>query len=446
MAKTARHWATEALVRFHRENSYSNILLEEELQKAALPPKEQALATRLFYGVIERRLTLDYLIESCCSMKLKRMHPCVLDILRVGAYQLLFMEKIPASAAVNEAVNLTKRMGQYRAGGMVNGVLRSIDREAEKLLSSLPDTPEGWEKRYSCPALLSEYWIKGYGLQKARELVASINEIPPHYLRVNTHLTTTEQVTALLDDAGITYQTVAGLPDCLVIPEISLLKRLETLPKNWYYYQDIASQWSCLALDAKPGETIADVCAAPGGKSLTVSQYMQNSGRLLSCDIYDAKCDTIRRRAEEFGASVIDVQKRDASLPCAPQEEGAFDRVICDAPCSGLGVIRRKPEIRYKDPAEWAELPSLQMTILEASAAMVKVGGVLQYSTCTLNPAENEELAANFLKRNPHFAPRILPLLECFKKAGIEPQHTLTLFPNEQGSDGFFIAGFTRMG
>lgn len=444
MAKNARQWAVEALIRFHREKSYSNILLEEELQKAELPLREQALATRLFYGVIERRLTLDHLIRSCCSMKLKRMHPYVLDILRVGAYQLLYMEKIPAPAAVNEMVALTRRMGQHRATGMVNGVLRAIDREGEGLLAALPDTPEGWEKRYACPRPLLDEWIRGYGRERARALAAHINDIPPHYLRVNTLVTTVEKVRERLDDAGIAYTQTPALPECLEIPEISLLKRLETLPKNWYYYQDMASQWSCRALDARPGEKIADVCAAPGGKSFTVAQYLQNKGYLLSGDLYEAKCEVMRRRAAELSVTVMQVKQRDASLPCAPEEAGGFDRVICDAPCSGLGVIRRKPEIRYKDPAEFAALPALQLQILEQAAAMVRPGGVLQYSTCTLRPQENEEVAAAFLAAHPEFSPRVLPLDECFSRAGTAPQHTLTLFPDEQGTDGFFIAGFTR--
>lgn len=444
MADNARHWAVEMLVRLHRQKSYSHILLEEELHKAGLPPKEQALATRLFYGVIERQLTLDYLLASCCSMKLKRLHPYVLDILRVGAYQLVFMEKIPASAAVNEMVNLTRRMGQARAGGMVNGVLRSVDREAGKMLDNLPDTPEGWEKRYSCPQALLDMWTAGYGLDRARELAQYSNDIAPHYLRINTLVTTAEKVENILFDSGVSYKTMEELPNCLEIKEISLLKRLETLPKNWYYYQDMASQWCCRALDPQPGEHIADVCAAPGGKSFTISQYLQNQGMVYACDRYAAKCDTMQRRAEELSATVVQVHKRDAAAPCIPQEMGAFDRVLCDVPCSGLGVIRRKPEIRYKDPAEWIDLPSQQLRILDASAAMVRPGGVLQYSTCTLHPEENERVVERFLAAHPEFSPRILPLAECFRRADAVPSYMITLFPSEQGTDGFFIASFTR--
>lgn len=444
MAQSARRWATEALIRFHRQKSYSNILLEEELQKSGLPPLERALATRLFYGVIEQRLALDYLLTSCCRMNLKRMHPYLLDILRVGAYQIVFMEKIPAAAAVNEAVGLTRRMGQARASGLVNGVLRSVIREYDRLLAGLPDTPQGWEIRYSCPAPLLDLWINGYGKERARTLAQHLNDLPPHYVRVNTFVISTEKFKDYLHKSGLSYKDVPGLPDCLEIREKSSLKRLETLPKNWYYHQDMASQWCCRALAPQPGERVADVCAAPGGKSFTIAQYLGGDGCVCAGDVYSAKCAVMEKRAAELEIRGLKVLCRDAAAPCAPKERGAFDRVLCDVPCSGLGVIRRKPEIRYKDPAEWSGLPQLQLQILEESASLVRPGGVLQYSTCTLRPQENEEVVERFAASHPEFSPRTLPLDVCFHRAGLSPSHMLTLFPDEQGTDGFFIAGFIR--
>ena len=223
-----------------------------------------------------------------------------------------------------------------------------------------------------------------------------------------------------------------------------MLNKLETDEKNCYYYQDIASQWACYALGALPGERIADVCAAPGGKSFTVAQAMENRGQVVSCDVYDHKCRTISARAKQYGITVVETAVRDASVPCDAAWRGAFDRVICDVPCSGLGVIRRKPEIRYKDLSALRDLPALQYTILEQSAELVRRGGVLQYSTCTLNPAENEVIAERFLREHPEFSPRILPLDSCFAAMGAEPSHTITLFPPVHGSDGFFIAGFIK--
>ncbi|MGI6264824.1 MAG: 16S rRNA (cytosine(967)-C(5))-methyltransferase RsmB [Acutalibacteraceae bacterium] len=444
MASPARRWTADQLDRFYRDRRYSNIQLEEELRKSAMPEVEKGLATRLFYGVIERQLTLDHLLSSFCKTKLSRLHPLVLQILRCGAYQLLYMDKIPAPAAVNEAVELTKRSAQFKAAGMVNAVLRAIDRDGMRILADLPDDPDGWSIRYSCPRPIIDLWIADYGAERARKLAECANDIPPHTLRINTAATNADQVRRSLAEAGVAFEEIPGLENALTIFQNSLGKSLETLQKNWYYYQDMASQWACRALDARPGERIIDVCAAPGGKSFTVAQSLNGQGEVVACDLYAAKCEVIRRRAEELSLPVVKTRQRDASAPCAKDEKAAFDRVICDLPCSGLGVIRRKPEIRYKDPAPWADLPALQRQILDRSAELVRPGGVLQYSTCTLRRAENEEIADWFLQTHPDFQPRVLPLEECFARAGIAPDHRITLFPDEQGSDGFFIASFQR--
>ena len=210
------------------------------------------------------------------------------------------------------------------------------------------------------------------------------------------------------------------------------------------FFQDLASQWACRALEAQPGERIADVCAAPGGKTMTVAQEMGDTGYLLAGDIHDHKCRGLRERVKRFGFTSIAVAQRDAAQAPAAELAGTFDRVICDAPCSGLGVVRRKPEIRYKQPEEFAELPQLQLRILTQAAALVRPGGVLQYSTCTLRPEENEQVAAAFLEQHPDFEPRLLPLSACFEQAGLPAAHTITVFPHIHGTDGFFIAGFRK--
>lgn len=275
-------------------------------------------------------------------------------------------------------------------------------------------------------------------------LIESINDIPESYVRVNTLRTTDEDFSKMLQNLGISCQIERDIPHCFELKCAYLGNKLELTDKNCYYYQDKASQYACLALDAQPGEAIADVCAAPGGKSFTVAQYMENVGRLLSCDVYPNKCDTIERRAAQLGITMLQTAVRDASMRCPQPLIGAFDRVICDVPCSGLGVIRRKPEIRYKSLDALKELPDLQYAILERSAEMVKAGGVLQYSTCTLNPAENEQIAERFLAEHTEFSPRVLPLITCFEAAGLSPSHTITLFPHIHKTDGFFIAGFEK--
>ncbi len=441
---TSRIAAIKALADVHRHEKYSNIAWEEFLNNTVMPDQDRSLASRLFYGVIERRITLDYVLSSFCRTPLKRLHPLVLETLRVALYQLLYMDKIPDSAAVNEAVLATRQLKQDKASGFVNGVLRNILRNKESLFDQLPTGNKGLSLYHSCPEELIELWQSAYGNALTERLLQSMNEVPDSYVRVNTLKIDDEKFSKKLENLGISHQISTEIPHCFQLNCAYLLNKLEYQDKNCYYYQDMASQIACFCLGAMPGESIADVCAAPGGKSFTTSQYMENKGNVLSCDIYSAKCETMKKRAADFGISILQTAKRDASLPCLEEHKEAFDRVICDVPCSGLGVIRRKPEIRYKSLSEFAELPQLQYTILEKSAEMVKSGGVLQYSTCTLNPAENERITERFLREHPEFEPRVLPIPSLFESSGLTPSHQITLFPPIHGTDGFYIAGFCK--
>ena len=444
MALTARDAAIKALASMRRERDFSNRVLDHLLKTDAVNPRDRKLATRLFYGVVERTITLDAVLAHCSSVALKKMHPTVLDILRVGCYQLLFMDAIPDSAAVNEAVNQTKRYGQARASKFVNGVLRGVQRKGREFLDNLPDTPDGRAVKYACPVELQRLWQQGYGDDVAAQLIAHINDIPPVSLRVNTNRADSETVAAFLAENGIAAQPSTMVSHAFAIAGGVDGEKLADYNENWYYHQDIASQICCAALDAKPGDRIADVCAAPGGKSFTLAQTVGDSGYILSCDLHAQKCDDMAKRAETLGFSTVHTAVRDASKPCPEALKGMFDRVLCDVPCSGLGVIRRKPEIRHKPMSEIAALPDLQYRILEQSADMVKAGGVLQYSTCTLNPAENERVVQRFLQNHPEFSPRTLPISAVFERLGIAPSWQVTLFPFATETDGFFVAGFTR--
>ena len=446
-AVSAREMAAKTLQKLHLGGGYSNILIDNALSGAYknAPAAEKALYAHLVRGVEERRLTLDAVLQARSKQPLKRLHPLVLEHLRVGAFQLLYCDKIPVSAAVNEAVNLTKTCGQARAAGFVNAVLRGIDRDRTTLFNGFPAGDEGLCLKESCPKPLFDFFAAAYGEDTARELVAHLNDRPPTSVKINTLKTTAEEWAKEAEAAGISFAFVEGLPATVTVEAADERKMLDFSNKKWYY-QDVASGWCVKALSPKPSERVADVCAAPGGKSLTAAQYMENRGSILACDLYPQKCDMMENRAEEAGATIVQTVARDAATPCPKPLVGAFDRVLCDVPCSGLGVIRRKPEIRYKDLSMLSELPAVQYRILEQSAAMVKPGGVLQYSTCTLNPAENERQTARFLKEHPEFSPRVLPVPELFALCGVAPSHEITLFPFVTGSDGFYIAGFLKKG
>lgn len=441
---TARDAAVKALLTVQEQGGYSNIVLEELLESVELSAPDRALASRLLYGVTERRLTLDYLLNQTASTPVKKMSPEVREILRVGVYQLVYMDKTPAFAAIDEAVKQTRRFGCGRLSGFVNGVLRQVQRGYGKLLSDLPSNDKGLEIRYSMPRAWIRSWRTAYGEEMLTGLLEHLNEAPPTYVRVNTCVTTTDAFARILRELGAECCAVEGLPDALLVHTPAVL---HTLPKelaNHFYVQDLASQWCCKALEAQPGERIADLCAAPGGKTMTVAQYMENSGSILSGDIHDHKCRMLTERVKRYGFTGVTVRQWDASGD--PEEDlcGTFDRVLCDVPCSGMGVVRRKPEIRYKKPEDFDTLPQLQLQILQQGAKLVRPGGVLQYSTCTLRPEENQEVVKAFLASNPAFIPRILPLETCFFASGIPASHEITLLPHIHGADGFYVAAFVR--
>lgn len=440
----ARSAVVQALLTIHDKGGYSNVVLDELLSDTALSATDRALASRLLYGVTERRLTLDYLLNKTASTPVKKMQPAVREILRVGAYQLVYMDKTPAFAAIHEAVEQIRQFGCGRLSGFVNGVLRQIERQYAELLAALPTTDKGLEIRYSLPREWIRAWREAYGEQALEGLLASLDGAPPAYIRVNTGATTTEMFCKALHELDIHYTSIDGLPDALQVFPASALHTLPLAMTEQFYFQDLASQWCCRALDAKTGERIADLCAAPGGKSMTIAQYMSGIGSILSGDIHPHKCRAMTERVARYGFECITVHLRDAAADPEPEQIGAFDRVLCDVPCSGMGVIRRKPEIRYKKSEDFSDLPALQLQILNQGAKMVRPGGVLQYSTCTLRPEENQAVVAAFLEMHPEFSPRLLPMEQCFTAADLSPSHEITLFPHIHGSDGFYIAGFTR--
>ena len=440
----ARDAAVAALLRIEEQGGYSNVVLDELLEHTDLSDVDRAFTARLLYGVTERRLTLDYILNKVSSTPVKQMDARVREILRVGAYQLVFMDKIPVFAAIHEAVGQTRSFGCGRLSGFVNGVLRQTQRQWDRLLDELPSTDKGLEIRYSVPRVWIRYWRETYGESTMLGLLHSINDAPPLYVRVNTCVTSMSAFCQALDEAGITYSVINGLPNALCVQDAGGLHSLPKEMSKHFYFQDLASQWCCFSLDAQSGEHIADVCAAPGGKTMTVAQYMGDSGSVTAGDLHEHKCRTMTERVKDYGFSSISVRRHDASQAPADTELGQYDRVICDAPCSGMGVIRRKPEIRYKRPEDFAGLPALQLEILQQAAKMVKVGGVLQYSTCTLRMEENEAVAAAFLAQNPNFEPRELPLPDCFSLSGLPSTHQITLLPHIHGSDGFYIAGFIK--
>ncbi len=425
------------LMKMESSEAYSNLLLDHAFNEAELSDRDKAFAAALFYGVLERRLTLDHVIRTNSKIAFEKLDKAAVQILRTGLYQLLYMPSVPESAAVNESVKMCKKLKCFSAQGFVNGMLRSFIRSGKKI-SYLGISPEKrLSVEYSCPEWLTEKFISEYGMDFAvRALKASVGK-PPVYARVNILRTTTDKVIAELAKHRIKAAPYPGLVNCIRLEKAGDIEKCAPFRQGLFHVQDISSQLCCLTLRPVVNETVLDVCAAPGGKSFTLAELMGNNGKLYSMDLHDMRVGLIEDGAARLGIKIITAMQNDASKfnGALPQA----DRVLCDVPCSGFGVIRRKPEIKYKPQEEFAGLPEIQYQILETSARYVKSGGTLVYSTCTLSRAENDDVADRFAAAHPEFMPIVQPV-----PLSAPGDYKRTYCPDENGGDGFFTASFRR--
>ena len=432
-----RQKAFEILLKIHVSNAYSNLTLDTYLQKDNMDSRDKAFISALVYGVCERQITLDYNLSRYLKQPIKKLKPEVLIILRLGAYQILFMDKVPVSAAINESVNLTKANKSAFASGLVNAVLRNVSKKGVVL-------PEENDKnylsvKYSCPEWLVNMWSEEYGRENTEDILSmSIGEVPV-YIRVNTLKTTSDELFLLLKKEGVTAEKCTSIPDALVLKKQGSVENLECFKNGLFHVQDLSSQLCCKTLGAEAGDTVLDVCSAPGGKSFTISQYIKDCGSVISCDIYPSRVRLVESGAERLGISSISTEVSDASV--YNKNFSQYDKVLCDVPCSGLGIIRRKPEIKYKSPEDIDKLHNLQYLILCITSRYVKNQGVLVYSTCSLNPRENTEVCRRFLRENKDF---VLCDIQDADSFGKTEDKMLTVLPSKNDSDGFFIAKFMR--
>lgn len=430
-----RKTAVRLLTALEKNSSYSNILLDDALRRSDLTPQEKKFAAALFYGTLERRLTIDAIISARLAKPSDKLSEEIRNILRTGIYQLLYMDSVPDSAAVDESVKLAKKNRNPAASGFVNGLLRGFIRDGKPL-------PQGKTKaeklsiEYSCPVWLVQKWLDEYGYDTAVSLLRTSVGQAPVTVKVNTLKMPLEDIITLLNADGFGCEIISCADDCLKICGSGSVEQTQAYKNGLIHVQDISSQLCCKALGAKPGDIVLDICAAPGGKTFTIAELMQNKGEVYSFDLHENRVKLIRNGAQRLGLSIVKAQTNDGkkfneSIPSA-------DRVLCDVPCSGLGVIRRKPEIKYKDPDDFSGLPKVQYDILEMSAGYVKPEGVLVYSTCTCSRAENDEVVDKFLQNHPEFKSSQLP-----KILG-ENISRVTITPEKFDSDGFFIAAFVR--
>ena len=433
----ARETALNVLIACRKGGGWSNGVLKEYILRDKLETREAALATRLCYGVLQNRGKLDFYLKQLLTGRIKDLHPVVHDILHLGLYQIYEMDKIPASAAVNESVALAKKYCPKArfAPGLVNGVLRSCIRKKEKLAQ-----PESLSDRYSHPQKLIDLLSAYVGQERLEGMLAANNGVVPMVVQVNTLRTTTDALIRQLEMGNVTARKHSWLEDCLVLSDTGNLEKLEAFRQGLFYVQDAAARLSVLCAQIPENASVLDCCAAPGGKSFAAAIAMKGTGTVTACDIHPHKIALIQSGARRLGVENLTAHVRDAAT-FEPQWEQKMDVVIADVPCSGYGIIRKKPDIRYKDPDTMNTLPQLQLQILANQSRYVKPGGVLMYSTCTLVRKENEGVVKAFLKEHSEFTLEALWLPENF------PGNTtgmLTLVPGEYDTDGFFICRLRR--
>lgn len=433
---TARQIVLDLLIKTEEKGAYSTIVLDSALDKNALSPRDKAFASALFYGVLERKMTLDYIIRAYSKIEYDKIDISAVQLLRMGLYQLLYMESVPDNAAVNETVKLA----QQKQKGFINALLRGFLRDGCKIDYGSLEGEARLSVEYSCPKWLVKMWLKRFGEKDTLEILKSSFGRPPLYVKVNTLKCNADELIAELKKDKITARRNKLLPDCVEIDKISGVEACRAYRNGLFHVQDISSQLCCKIVKPIFGETVLDMCAAPGGKSFSMAEAMGNKGEVHSFDLYDGKISMLRDGAKRLGINIITAEVNDAAeynenIPMA-------DKVLCDVVCSGLGVIRRKPEIKYKQKAALAEIPPMQKKILQTASRYVKTGGMLIYSTCTLNYEENEAVVEEFLRENKNFAPVVVPL----DIQGVSAEFCRNFFPHVTGGDGFFVATMKKIG
>lgn len=438
-----REVAAEALLEIMTAEAYNTMTLRRLLrQNGAMPERDRAFVTEIVNGTLRNLLYIDHVLNTVSKTKTEKMKPWLLAVLRTAVYQILFLD-VPDAAACNEAVKLAGVRGYGALKGFVNGVLRAV--AARKAEIPLPEegTADFLSVAYSHPLWLVKLWIAYYGYEKTEAICRFDNQAPDVTIRVNPLRTDSAALRKQLEAAGVAVAAGQYAPLALHLSKTADLSRLPAFTDGLFHVQDESSQLAVRVLDPKAGERILDVCAAPGGKSFTIAEEMRDTGMLLSCDLHPHKVRLMEEGAARLGIGCMSCTVRDAA---AEEPRETYDRVLVDAPCSGLGLLRKKPDIRLKKNGnEIDSLIDIQRAILSRAAAAVRAGGVLVYSTCTLCRKENEKNLEWFLQTHPDFAAEdITPFLPAGLGADTAARGYVTLLPPETGTDGFFISRLKR--
>lgn len=443
MKTNARRVVADILYNVYKNGAYLNEEIKSLRVKSNIDDIDFRFVNEITSGVLKNKLRIDYIISKNTNIKFKKISLYILAILESAVYQIVFMDKVPSSAAVNEAVKLTKTRNLSKSSGFVNGVLRSVER-TYTTIEYPKNKNEYLSVYYSIPLWLVDRWINEFGEDRAQNIIMAMNQKPDLFFRANTLKTNADELVILLNNSGCDT-IVYNNPKCPTINYLALcnsvndITSLDCYKEGLFYIQDFASALTVEIMDVHPGMTVIDMCAAPGGKTTHMAEKMKNKGTIYAFDMYEHKINKIKENAIRLGIDIIDAQVSDSTIN-KPELNGTADRVLVDAPCSGLGIIRRKPDIKYARSSE--DLYALAQTgysILENAKKYVKTGGSIIYSTCTIEKCENDDVTDKFLQNNKNFEKQII--------AEYDKQNngSITLYPDTDNCDGFYICKLKKI-
>ena len=439
----ARELALKVLLDIEENNNYSNIAINKHFKNVNLNNQDRGLATELIYGVVENKYYLDYIIDKLSKIKCKKMNIYVKILLRMGIYQILLLNSISDYAAVNETVSLVKKYDK-RSSGFVNAILRNVIRQKDTIgeVDLKDDKIMYLATRYSYKPWMIKNWINNFSEEFTEDLLEANSEKPSVYLRTNTLKISRDSLIEKLKSEGINCSIVPTIDEAIRVENLKNIENNQLFKDGLFTIQDISSMMVGKVMNPKENSLVLDVCSAPGGKTTHLATLMNNTGKVVSRDIFDHKLKLIQSTVDRLGLTNVEVQSFDASV-LDEESIDKFDYVLADVPCSGLGIIRRKPEIKYKEKAELKDLPKIQKDILKNASKYVKVGGTLIYSTCTIQDNENIEVIKDFLDNNNNF--KLVPINEVKVDLDNQDNGYLKIYPNIHDIDGFFIAKLKRV-
>lgn len=438
----AREIAFKVLYDIEKNNNYSNIAINKNFKSLEIKDIDRGLATELIYGVIENKYYLDYIINKLSKIKTKKMSVYVKILLRIGIYQILFLDSVSDYAAVNETVNLVKKYDK-KSAGFVNAILRNVIRNKESIgVIEEKDRVKHLSIKYSYNPWIIKNWIEVFGIDFTEDLLEANNEKPSLYIRVNTLKIDRNTLMEKLEDMGIKCFKVSNIEEAIRVENLKNIENNKLFKEGLFTIQDISSMLVGKVINPRENSQILDLCSAPGGKSTHLATLMNNTGKVISRDIFDHKLSLIKSTVNRLGLNNVQVEKFDAAKLDNNSIE-KFDYVLADVPCSGLGIIRRKPEIKYKEKKDIENITIIQKEILDNAAKYVKIGGILVYSTCTIFDTENIDIVNKFVEENKNFE------FEKIDEINVDLENQekgyLNIYPNIHGMDGFFIAKLKRV-